>query len=89
MPFPRAHEHRDAGYALINYLLDPAVNAKEVWPTAIRWPTAAPTRFCPRSCWRIRSSTRPRSSWTRLEFGAAATLTDPNRAELLARFKSA
>ena len=24
-----------------------------------------------------------------LEFGAAATLTDPNRAELLARFKSA
>ena len=26
---------------------------------------------------------------TALEFGAAATLTDPNRAELLARFKSA
>ena len=24
-----------------------------------------------------------------LEFGAAATLTDPNRAELMARFKSA
>ena len=26
---------------------------------------------------------------TTLEFGAAATLTDPNRAELMARFKSA
>ena len=26
---------------------------------------------------------------SKLEFGAAATLTDPNRAELLARFKSA
>ena len=26
---------------------------------------------------------------TNLEFGAAATLTDPNRAELMARFKAA
>ena len=26
---------------------------------------------------------------TPLEFGAAATLTDPNRAEIMARFKSA
>ena len=30
-----------------------------------------------------------RSCSTPLEFGAAATLTDPNRAELMARFKSA
>jgi spermidine/putrescine transport system substrate-binding protein len=29
------------------------------------------------------------ASLTPLEFGAATTLTDPNRAELMARFKSA
>ena len=38
---------------------------------------------------RIRSSTRRPSILTPLEFGAAATLTNPARAELMARFKSA
>ena len=87
---PKEAANRDGGYALINFLLDPAVNAKEV--LAHGYPTTderVEKLLPPEHPRRTRSSTRRRSSLTPLEFGAAATLTDPNRAEIMARFKAA
>ncbi len=86
---PRGAEHREAGYALINYLLDPAVNAKEVlahgYPVADRNTNA----LLPKALLEDPILYPAQELLDALEFGAAATLTDPNRAELLARFKSA
>ncbi|MBU4527158.1 MAG: spermidine/putrescine ABC transporter substrate-binding protein [Desulfomicrobium sp.] len=86
---PKDAPHRDAAYALINFLLDPQVNAKEVlahgYPTA----DAATNTLLPESLLNDPILYPAQELLTALEFGAAVTLTDPNRAELMARFKSA
>lgn len=86
---PKGAPHRDAAYALINFLLDPAVNAREVlahgYPTA----DAATNALLPADLLNDPILYPAQELLTALEFGAAATLTDPNRAELMARFKSA
>lgn len=86
---PKGAPHRDAAYALINFLLDPQVNAREAlfhgYPVAdsrvnaILPPEVATDPILHPAAELLDA----------LEFGAAVTLTDPNRAELMARFKSA
>lgn len=86
---PKGAPHPEAGYALINYLLDPAVNAREVlahgYPVADR----RVQDLLPAEILEDPILYPARELLNNLEFGAAATLTDPNRAEILARFKSA
>jgi len=86
---PRNAPHRDAGYALINYLSTPEVNAREVlahgYPTA----DARTNALLPPALANDPILHPATELLDALEFGAAVTLTDPNRAELMARFKSA
>lgn len=86
---PKGAPHRDAGYALINFLTDPEVNAREVlahgYPTA----DARTNALLPESLLNDPILYPAKELLSNLEFGAAATLTDPNRAELMARFKAA
>jgi spermidine/putrescine transport system substrate-binding protein len=86
---PKGAPHVDAAYALINFLLDPAVNAKESlfhgYPTADKRVDA----LMPPEVLNDPILYPAQDLLDALEFGAAVTLTDPNRAELMARFKSA
>jgi spermidine/putrescine transport system substrate-binding protein len=86
---PKGAPHREAGYALINYLLKPEVNAKEAlfhgYPVADRRVDA----LLPPEVLSDPILYPAADLLNALEFGAAVTLTDPNRAELMARFKSA
>ena len=86
---PKGAPHRAAGYALINFLLDPAVNAKEV--LAHGYPTAdAKTKALLAKDILDDPIMYPAAELLKpLEFGAAATLTNPARAEIMARFKAA
>ncbi len=86
---PKGAPHKDAAYALINYLLEPEVNAREVlahgYPVADRRTNA----LLPEELLNDPILYPAAEALDVLEFGAAVTLTDPNRAELMARFKSA
>ncbi|MET1026044.1 MAG: spermidine/putrescine ABC transporter substrate-binding protein, partial [Dongiaceae bacterium] len=86
---PKEAPNQAGAYALINYLLDPAVNKDEV--LAHGYPVADKRVFdlLPED---IKTNTimYPAADLlSPLEFGAAATLTNPARAEIMARFKSA
>ena len=86
---PKGAEHRDAAYAFINYLLDPQHNKLEVlahgYPSGDKRVDALlpPAMLDDPIMYPAAEHLSP------LEFGAAATLTSPLRAELMARFKSA
>jgi len=86
---PKGAPHREAGYALINFLLDPAVNAKEVLVHGYPVADSRTNALLPKELLEDPILYPAAELLAPLEFGAAATLTDPNRAELLARFKSA
>ena len=86
---PKGAPHLDAAYALINFLLDPAVNAKEAlfhgYPVADKRVNA----LLPADVVNDPILHPAADLLSALEFGAAQTLTNPDRAELMARFKSA
>ena len=86
---PKGAPHRAAAYALINFLLDPKVNAKEVLAHGYPSADAHTNALLPESLLNDPILYPAQELLTPLEFGAAVTLTDPNRAELMARFKSA
>jgi len=86
---PRGASNREAGYALINFLLDPAVNATEVLAHGYPVADSRTNALLPKELLEDPILYPAQELLSALEFGAAATLTDPNRAELLARFKSA
>ncbi|MEM8812376.1 MAG: spermidine/putrescine ABC transporter substrate-binding protein [Pseudomonadota bacterium] len=86
---PKDAPHREAAYALINYMLDPAVNAKEVMAHGYPVADSNTNALLPAEILNDSILYPAKELLDALEFGAAATLTDPNRAELLARFKSA
>ena len=86
---PKGAPHREAAYALINFLLDPAVNAKEVLAHGYPVADSRTNALLPKELLEDPILYPAQELLDALEFGAAATLTDPNRAELLARFKSA
>jgi len=86
---PKGAEHRDAAYAFINYLLDPQHNKLEVlahgYPSGDKRVDALLSKEMLDDPIMYPAAER----LSPLEFGAAATLTSPARAELMARFKAA
>ena len=86
---PKEAPHRDAAYAFINYLLDPAVNAREVQAHGYPSTDARTNALVPKEMLSNPILYPAAELLSALEFGAAATLTDPLRAEIMARFKSA
>ncbi len=86
---PKGAPHREAAYALINFMLDPEVNAREVLAHGYPVADSRTNALLPKEILEDPILYPAQELLDALEFGAAATLTDPNRAELLARFKSA
>ncbi|WP_152220170.1 PotD/PotF family extracellular solute-binding protein [Pseudomonas sp. SCB32] len=86
---PKGAEHKDAAYAFINYLLDPQHNKLEVlahgYPSGDKRVDALLSKAMLDDPIMYPAAER----LSPLEFGAAATLTSPARAELMARFKAA
>ncbi len=86
---PKNAPHRAAGYALVDFLVTPEVNAKEVqfhgYPSA----DSRTNALLPKEMLEDPILYPAAELLAPLEFGAAATLTDPLRAEIMARFKSA
>ena len=86
---PSSAPHKDAAYALINFLLDPKINYKEAM---FHGQPVADARVNAMMSAEMMADPiiHPAAELlSTLEFGAAATLTNPDRAELMARFKSA
>ncbi|SOB94224.1 ABC transporter substrate-binding protein [Rhodobacter maris] len=86
---PKNAPHREAAYALINFLIDPQVNAREALAHGFPVADARVNALLPEELLNDPILHPAADLLDALEFGAAATLTDPNRAELMARFKSA
>jgi spermidine/putrescine transport system substrate-binding protein len=86
---PKGAEHPEAAYALINYLLDPEVNAREVMVHGYPSADSRTNDLLPEEMLNDPIMYPAAELLDPLEFGAATTLTDPLRAEILARFKAA
>jgi spermidine/putrescine transport system substrate-binding protein len=86
---PKDAPHIDAAYAFIDYMLTPAVNAKEVLAHGYPSTDAATNALLPKEILEDPILYPAAELLANLEFGAAATLTDPLRAEIMNRFKSA
>lgn len=86
---PKGAPHRDAAYALINFLLTPEVNVREALFHGYPVADSRVNALLPPEVLNDPILYPAADLLNALEFGAAATLTDPNRAELMARFKSA
>jgi spermidine/putrescine transport system substrate-binding protein len=86
---PKSSEHKDAAYAFINYLLDPQHNKLEVLSHGYPSGDKRVDALLPVAMLNDPIMYPAAEALSPLEFGAAATLTSPARAELMARFKSA
>ncbi|MEO9575629.1 MAG: spermidine/putrescine ABC transporter substrate-binding protein [Roseobacter sp.] len=86
---PKGAPHIEAAYALINFMLDPEVNAREVMAHGYPVADSRTNDLLPEEILNDPILYPAAELLSALEFGAAQTLTDPNRAELMARFKSA
>lgn len=86
---PKSSEHKDAAYAFINYLLDPQHNKLEVLSHGYPSGDKRVDALLPVAMLDDPIMYPAAEALSPLEFGAAATLTSPARAELMARFKSA
>ncbi|MGR3600463.1 MAG: ABC transporter substrate-binding protein [Heliomarina sp.] len=86
---PKDAPHKEAAYALINFLLDPEVNKAEVLAHGYPVADSRTNAMLPEELLNDPILYPAAEELDALEFGAAVTLTDPNRAELMARFKSA
>lgn len=86
---PKSSEHKDAAYAFINYLLDPQHNKLEVLSHGYPSGDKRVDALLPVALLEDPILYPAAEALSPLEFGAAATLTSPARAELMARFKSA
>ena len=81
--------HREAAYAFLDYMATPSVMAKDAEFHGYPIVDSAAIEMLPSSFTSNPIIYPDDSLLTPLEFGAAVTLTDPNRAELWARVKSA
>ncbi|MES3708705.1 spermidine/putrescine ABC transporter substrate-binding protein [Pseudomonas putida] len=86
---PKSAQHRDAAYAFINYLLDPQRNKLEVESHGYPSGDKRVDALLPKEMLNDPIMYPAAERLSALEFGAAATLTSPTRAELMARFKAA
>ena len=86
---PKEAPNKKAGYALINFLLEPDINKTEVlfhgYPVADK----RVLDLLPPEMLKDDIMFPAAEALAPLEFGAAATLTNPMRAEIMAKFKSA
>jgi len=86
---PKEAPHMKAAYAFINYLMEPAVQAKEFESHGYATSDSRVSALLPASTASDPILFPAKELMNGLEFGAAQTLTDPTRAEVMARFKSA
>ena len=86
---PKEAPRLDAAYAFIDYLIDPKVNALEVAAHGYPVPDNRTTALLPKEMTENPIMYPAQELLDALEFGAAVTLTDPLRAEVMARFKAA
>jgi spermidine/putrescine transport system substrate-binding protein len=86
---PKEAPHVDAAYAFIDFMLAPEVNAKEVQAHGYPSTDSETNALVPPEMLENPILYPAAELLSALEFGAAATLTDPLRAEIMARFKSA
>lgn len=86
---PKGASHREAAYAFINHMLTPEVNAREVLAHGYPSTDARTNALLPKEMLEDPILYPAQELLAALEFGAAATLTDPLRAEIMNRFKSA
>jgi spermidine/putrescine transport system substrate-binding protein len=86
---PKGAPNREAAYALIDYLLTPEINAKEVVAHGYPSMDSRTNKLVPKEMLENPILYPAAEALAPLEFGAAATLTNPLRAEIMARFKAA
>jgi spermidine/putrescine transport system substrate-binding protein len=86
---PKSAPNREGGYALINFLLDPAVNATEVSFHGQPSTDSRTDKLLPKEMLEDPIMYPAAEALKPLEFGAASTFTNPLRAEIMARFKAA
>lgn len=86
---PKDAPNKAAGYALLNFLMDPEVAVKEHIANGAPTTDSRVLALLPKEVTSNLIVYPDEASLTPLEFGAAVTLTDPGRAEVMARFKSA
>ncbi|WP_347266207.1 spermidine/putrescine ABC transporter substrate-binding protein [Paracoccus sp. (in: a-proteobacteria)] len=86
---PASAPHRDAAYALIDFLLEPKMAAKEAMYHGYATGDSRVDALLPPEMRESEILFPAKDLLDALEFGAAVTLTNPERAEILARFKSA
>lgn len=81
--------NRDAAYAFLDYILTPEINEKEIEAHGTPSTDARVIKLLPTAMTENPILYPAAESLSKLEFGAAETLTNADRAELMARFKSA
>jgi spermidine/putrescine transport system substrate-binding protein len=86
---PKEAPNKAAAYAFIDFLQTPAINAKEVEAHGYPPIDSRAKALVPPEVVNDPVLYPAADLLSALEFGAAATLTDPNRAEIMARFKAA
>jgi len=86
---PKDAPHLDAAYAFINYMQDPYVQARDASVHGYAPTDSRAIALQPDSLGSDPILHPAANLMNGLEFGAAQTLTDPIRAEVMARFKSA
>ena len=86
---PKDAPHLDAAYAFINFMQDPNVQAREAAVHGYAPTDSRAIALQPSSLASDPILHPAENLMNGLEFGAAQTLTDPIRAEVMARFKSA
>ena len=86
---PKDAPHREAAYVFINFMQDPYINAREVLVHGYPAIDSRANAFLPDSILNDPILYPAAELMDALEFGAAVTLTDPLRAEVMASFKSA
>lgn len=86
---PKSAANKAAGYALLNYLMTPENAVKEHIANGAPTTDSRVLKLLPAEVTSNKIVYPDEAALTPLEFGAAVTLTDPGRAELMARFKSA
>lgn len=86
---PASAANKPAGYALLDFLLAPENAVKEHVANGAPTTDSRVLALLPAEITSNKIVYPDEAALTPLEFGAAVTLTDPNRAEVMARFKSA
>ncbi|MEP9389822.1 spermidine/putrescine ABC transporter substrate-binding protein [Mesorhizobium sp. KR9-304] len=86
---PTSAANKPAGYALLDYLMTPENAVKEHIANGTPTTDSRVLALLPAELTGNKIVYPDEAALTKLEFGAAVTLTDPARAEVMARFKSA